>query len=180
MSVYFLAYRGRSLLSRFIRFATAGDYSHVGLAVSLAESGDIKLWSPADGERPELEFGAWGSAFRPWDVKVRLLVIDEEHRPGTQVDVYRLPCTRDEADKILDFFLEHEGAPYDFVGALTSLVRPSWQGKKKFFCSELAYAACLSAGARLLNEDRPYKVTPRIFCLSPYLKKFGQFQTRRV
>jgi len=177
-AVYFLAYRGKSPLSRMIRFLTAGDYSHVGLAVTMETNGGLRLWAPRFGERPELELGAWGKW--PWDVRVEVLLIDKEHRPGTEVDLFKLPCTESEAQAIFDFYLENEGAGYDWLGALTCLVRPKAEDKGRWFCSELAYAACLSAGVKLLNEDRPHKVTPRIFFLSPYLKRVGQFQTREV
>ena len=194
MSVYFLAYRGKSPLSRLIRFFTAGDYSHIGLAVQLnvqgydasvdlvgrlktQEKGDLALWSPKHSERPSRDLSAWGHWYKPWDVKIRAYVIDREHEPGTVVDIYKLPCTGEEAEKIFAFYREWAGAPYDWLGALTSIVRPTEQDKKRWFCSEIAYAACLSAGVRLLNETRPHKVTPRIFCLSPYLKRVGSFVT---
>jgi len=194
MAVYFLAYRGKSPLSRLIRFFTAGDYSHIGLAVRLdvqgydasvdlvgrlktQEKGDLALWSPKHSKRPSRDLSAWGHW--PWDVKIRAYVIDREHEPGTVVDIYKLPCTEQEAQKILDFYLDNYGARYDLWGAITSIVRPTEQDKKRWFCSEIAYAACLSAGVRLLNETRAHKVTPRIFCLSPYLKKVGQFTTKK-
>ena len=174
--VYFLAYRGRSPLSRLIRFLTAGDYSHIGLAV-VREGGELAPWGLRHGARPELELGAWGRWYRPWEARIRVLEIDEAHTPGTPVDLFRLPCTEAEARGILDFYRKHLGAGYDFLGALTSLVRPVGEDKRRWFCSEIAYAACLAAGVRLLNETRPHKVTPRIFALSPYLKRVGQFET---
>jgi len=176
-AVYFLAYRGESPLSRLIRFVTAGDYSHIGLAVCVGSDHSIHLWAPSDSKRPVRDFSAWGHW--PWEACVRDYDIDREHKPGTRVDLFKLPCTEQEAQAILNFYLKHEGAPYDWLGALTSIVRPTRQGKKRWFCSEIAYAACLSAGVRLLNETRPHKVTPRIFCLSPYLKLVGQFTTEK-
>lgn len=194
MAVYFLAYRGKSLLSRMIRFVTAGEYSHIGLAVrrdvqgydasvdllgrlKTQEKGNLYLWTPEDSERPQRDLSAWGHW--PWDAHVHDYVIDREHKPGTLVDIYKLPCTEQEAEKILDFYLGNYGARYDLWGAITSIVRPTEQKKCHWFCSEIAYAACLAAGVRLLNEDRAHKVTPRIFCLSPYLKKVGQFTTKK-
>jgi len=177
MSVYFLAYRGVSPLSRLIRFVTAGDYSHIGLSVARGEDGGLRLWRLTDGDRPRLELGAWGKWYRPWDVRLRVFEIDAAHRPGTRVDLYRLPCTEREAEAIFDFYRKRLGAPYDWLGALTSVVPATHDGKRRWFCSEIAYAACLAAGVRLLNETRAAKVTPRIFCLSPYLKRVREFET---
>ena len=194
-AVYFLAYKGKSPLSRLIRFFTAGDYSHIGLAVRLDvqsigakvdllgrlktwEKGRAVLWSPKYSKRPFHDLSAWGHWYSPWDVWIRPYRIDIEHKPGTEVDIYKLPCTTEEAEKIFAFFQERIGAPYDWLGALTSIVRPTEQSQKRWFCSEIAYAACLAAGVKLLNEENAAKVTPRIFCLSPYLKKVGQFTTQ--
>ncbi len=182
-AVYFLAYKGKSPLSRLIRFFTAGDYSHIGLAVARTgtkETHGFEIWRPQMGPRPFWELGPWGNWYKPWEARLRAIPIDREHKPGTQVDLYKLPCTGQEARKIFWFYLERIGAPYDFLGALTCITSPTREDKKRWFCSEIAYAACLSAGAKLLNEERPAKVTPRIFCLSPYLKFEKTFYTERA
>jgi len=190
MAVYFLAYRGKSFLSRVIRFATGGDYSHIGLAVRrdvqgydasvdllgrlhVREMGDLYLWTPKDSERPRRDLSAWGHW--PWDAYVHDYAIDREHAPETQVDIFKLPCTEQEAEKILHFFLDNYGARYDLWGAITSIVRPTEQDKKRWFCSESMFAALLNAEKILLRDTQPAEVSPRLFLKSRLLKHVGDF-----
>lgn len=147
-------YRGRSLLSRVIRWRTWSVYSH---AAWLCASGTvIEAWTKG-GVR-------------------HVANLSVAHTPGTIVDLYEITAEVDYA--AAELFLKRQlGKPYDFLGILGFILRRRCQEESRWFCSELVFSAVLAGGLRLLNTLDPWQVSPGELATSPFLTKVGTFTT---
>jgi len=139
-------YKGKSWLSKAIRWQTRGEYSHAA-------------WLCPDGAVYE----AWsrGGVVRSKD-------LSEIHTPGTEIDLFSVIV--DGAD--VEMFLQDQvGKKYDFrsvTGFMTR--RPELpQDQDKWFCSELIFAAIAFAGVMLLHRVAPFEVSPKMISWSPRL-----------
>lgn len=140
-----LAYRGKSLISKAIRFQTRSPYSHIG--VQLSDGSVVEAWHKGGVQHVESP--------------------STLHTKGTKVDVYRIDRVFDAATAER-FLLEQVGKKYDFSAVARFLSRRNSSANDKYFCSELAEYACLFAGVRLLN-GKPSKHSPRDTVMSPIL-----------
>lgn len=140
-----LAYRGKSLVSKAIRFQTRSPYSHI--AVELDDGSVIEAWHKG------------GVVHRKH--------YREGHTPGTPVDFYEISGDFDieEAERFLKMQV---GLKYDFVSVFRFVSRRKSPSNKKYFCSELAEYAFMFAGLPLLNGN-PSEHSPRDTVMSPYL-----------
>lgn len=148
-----LAYRGKSLISRAIRFQTRSNYSHI--AVSLPDGSVIEAWH-VGGVR-HVKNASVG------------------HTPGTQVDVFDIAADYDQA-AVIAYLKSQVGKKYDFRSILRFISRRDDAHNDKFFCSELSESALLAGGLRLLN-GRPSHHSPRDTVMSPYLIHSWTFLT---
>jgi len=140
-----LAYQGKSLISKAIRFQTRSKYSHIGTKFK-------------DGRVVE----AWHKNGVQMSPNASTL-----HTPGTKVDVYRIDGDIDEA-MAERFLYDQIGKKYDFNSVARFMSRRKAIENGKWFCSELAEYAVAFAGLRLLNGS-PSAHSPRDTVLSPYL-----------
>lgn len=140
-----LAYRGKSLISKAIRFQTRSKYSHI--AVMLDDGSVIEAWHKG-GVRKSPSFSTL-------------------HSPGTKVDVFRIDADFDEATTNR-FLHEQVGKKYDFKSVARFLSRRKTRHNNKYFCSELAEFALAFGGLLLLNGN-PSEHSPRDTVLSPHL-----------
>lgn len=113
------------LYNRAVRWWTGGKYSHVELIFSNGLSAS--------------------SSFR--DGGVRFKTIDYDM---AKWDIYPLHNVNEAA--ALQWFQQHQGAPYDIVGNLHFLFNPIAGSVKKWFCSEAAAAA--------LGVNEPWRCDP--------------------
>jgi hypothetical protein len=160
-------YRGKSLVSRIIKWISWGIYSHA--AIRLPDKGGI--------------------IYEAWEgVGVRKgISISDGHTLGTRVDIYPVVITDYEYDIIVQSLESQIGKKYDFKGVFrfSPFLRmffskyPSASEHNKWFCSELVLWALGRAGVILLN-DEPWKVSPSDIAKSPLLKMTGVMYTNSI
>ena len=128
-------YRGKSRISRGIRWQTRGPYSHAA-------------WLCSDG-----------SVYESWH---RGGVVHSEsvgsiHTPGTEVDLFAVQVDNAQVERFLESQL---GKHYDWRAIMGFVSRcPQLADEQdKWFCSELVFAACAFAGVGLFRLGKPEPV----------------------
>lgn len=137
----FACYQGTSWVSKAIRFLTRSQYSHV--AVILRDTSVIEAWHEGKGVRI-----------------VRNL--SEQHTPGTVVDVYAFidPLTQDQERAAEDFLRHQIGKKYDFRAVFRFVTKKRSKRDNRWFCSELATQAAMTAGRALFSSTEAWEVPP--------------------
>ena len=149
MAIRIAQYKGKSFISSLIKFVTWGTYSHT--AIMLSDTEIVEAWEGSNS--------------------VRIIRgLDDGHKIGTSVDIYSVELTEEQEAIFREFVAEQIGKKYDFWGIAGFLVRRSIQTKGSWFCSELFAAACIAAGAPLLNDRKPYQISPQMVISSPRTK----------
>ena len=140
-----LAYKGVSLISKAIRWQTRSPFSHI--AVELDDKTVVEAWHKGGVVHT--------SSFRA------------VHTPGTEVVAFNIiqPYNAYEVER---FLLDQVGKKYDFQSVFRFVSRRKAPANDKWFCSELAEAAFIEGGLRLLN-GLPSEHSPRDTVMSPYL-----------
>lgn len=147
-------YKGTSALSRAIRWRTWSDYSHAA-------------WVCEDG-----------SVIEAWKGGVRHVADQQkQHTPGTAVDLFTVAMTDEQKWAAQEFLIHQIGKPYDYGGILGFMTRAKSEHPEKWFCSELVFAACLSAGVELLRRIPAWKVYPGMLSLSAVLADADEFKS---
>jgi len=152
--IYIGQYRGKSLMSRLIRWRTWSDISHT--AAFLPDLATV--------------IEAWGGGVvcRPWLVG---------HTPGTEINLYRVTCSKEQEQRFYRFLQDQLGKGYDFTGLLGFVSRSRVEDKDRWFCSELIFAAARHAGIDLLARIEPYQVDPGTLNTSPLLNHIRTMRT---
>lgn len=148
-------YKGTSLVSRLIRWATWSEYSHAS-------------W--IDGIH---EYEAWHTRGERFKSGVRCVIgLGAGHSLGTVVDIYQVPeLTVEQAQEIRLFLISQIGKRYDLRGVLGFISRrDSAQYQDRWFCSELVFTALLRVGLPLLSNVPAHRVSPGMLALSPRLR----------
>jgi hypothetical protein len=143
-------YKGISSLSRVIRWANRAIYSHAA-------------WI-------DPESGACYEAWTHGGVR-KVPSFSSAHTPGTQLDIFATPATREQSLTIRRFLEWQIGKPYDWRGILHFVTRrPEYpRDQDRWFCSELVFAAYRSAGVPLLARVDAFTVSPGMLSWSPLL-----------
>lgn len=146
-------YRGESLASRVIRWATWSPYSHVAWIDD--DNGDV--------------YEAWGKGV------VRAGNLLANHTNGTPIEVFTVAGETHERRCLIRYAMAGElGKPYDFRGVLGFVSRRAQaQSQDRWFCSELVFHAYRQAGIDLLSRIPAFKVTPGLLSYSPMLVTAG-------
>jgi len=171
-------YRGRSLLSRAIRFRTWSPYSHVSV-IRIPESFEL-LTLP---DRDELLLSA--PMIDAWKGGVRLVHgVLAGHDKSTVVDIYLvIPSLRQalHAETLWTDALAHVGMPYDYLGVLGFLARSDRaHSDRRLFCSELASRVFARAGLSLLSASIPHhRVYPGMIPASPIIHRVHTLSPHR-
>lgn len=143
-------YRGRSWISRAIRWYTWGPYSHASyVAPDLAY--EIEAWGRGG---VQLHDG-----------------IGTAHTDADVIDLYEVHVSAEQTRVIEQFLREQVGRRYDWHSIFHFIARRSEHARdqQRWFCSELICAAYRSAGVELLV--RPcYSVSPSLLGSSPLLR----------
>lgn len=153
-------YRGLSPVSRAIQFVTWSPYSHA-------------TWV-SDDDQPQREYEAWVRGV------TRTAGVGEAHTPGTRVELYRVRGITPEQDRAVEAFLSEQlGKGYDWMGLTNFITRRAATDAQQlvWFCSELIFEAHLRAVLPLLRAIKPWKVSPGILSLCPYLDFVREFVT---
>jgi len=151
-------YKGKSIVSRLIRWRTWSEYSH---AAWVCEDGTI--------------LDAWQKG------GVRHVAnISVGHKPGTPVEFFTLYLTPMQRGMIECFLKRQVGKKYDWHGVLKFISRRKTTAdqQKKWFCSELISAAFNHARRPLLVRIRDEQVSPGLLAISPLLKRKSIVYTR--
>jgi len=145
--IYVALFRGRSLVSRLIRWQTRSCYSHAALARF------------EDGQLVVLE---------AWHVGgVACGLVDERHTAGTQIDLFEAAGL--DGSIAWDNARETLGQSYDWLGVLRFVSRRSHRRKaRRWFCSEHVMVFARLAGANLLTGPAE-NVSPGMLARSPLL-----------
>ena len=142
-----LLFRGRGFISWAIRFQTRSPYSHA--AVEISPGTIIESWQGAGVRQKHIT----------------------DYRNVDAFTINFSPSTSPQySPKLLIEFLQRQiGLRYDYRSVFRFLSRRTAPSNSSFFCSELVFASCLSAGLPLLSRIPPSHVSPGHLALSPYL-----------
>lgn len=152
-------YRGRSKLSRLIRWWTRGPYSHAAIVTTA------------------------GTVIEAWTKGVREVAsVSTDHAPGTQVDLFAVEGLTPERAKVMEDFARAQiHKAYDYRGLFGFLTRSTHDNEKAWFCSELAVAALRYGGLRPFSDMAPaWKVSPTVLAWSPGLQYVRSVVTVKV
>jgi len=166
-----LAYfNGKSLVSKLIKWRTWGKYSHVGWIV------DRDVTIDFDGE-PLLIPG--GTIYESWHIKSKGAARNgfrkgragTLHKPGTPVDLYRVPFVNEAQHHALlrcfERMARDPNARYAFRAVITGFMLRKHIEDDLVFCSEsmmLGFDACK---LRMLINVEPKQVSPVDLSRSP-------------
>lgn len=145
-------HKGRGWIGKLIQWQTRSIYSHASVLL-------------AGPEGPVIESREFQG--------VRWL---EHLDPAEDVDLFAVRpfgCMFDPA-RVRQFLRCQLGKPYDYTMVARFISRRSSPGlsEDRWFCSELVFAAFLSAGIRLLARVEPWAVSPGLLAFSPLLELY--------
>ena len=166
-------YHGVSKLSRLIQWQQRSPISHSAIIL-----GDGARVACAAGRMPEwlqscTLYEAWGTVVPPKGRVYRRKGISKGHTPGTRIDLYAVDCPIGQYDEVRLFLDSEVGSRYDFRALFSFITRRDRHRDGAWICSELAFAAALLYGVRLLDRIEPHAVSPGLLDLSPMLIPFG-------
>ena len=162
-----LLYKGKSLISKLIKWQTFGIYSHAA-------------WWCQDGTVIE----AWHKKTVNGKLKLTLKEGVQRHdspatihTPGTEIDVFAVPGIDEAA--VEAFLVSQIGKDYDFAPVIRGFTfRVMLDNPNKWFCSELTFAGVEKGGINLLRDIPAWKVSPGLLSYSPLLEPVGTIITR--
>ena len=153
--IYILNYRGKSLISKLIKLATWGEFSHTALCTKQGHT--IEAW----------HIGGVDKAPSPW----------HNHTTGTEVTVYGLKLSPVSAKRIWNEADNLVGSKYDFRALLGFIPGVRWlwgDNPQHWFCSHLVAVACKRGGAPLFSpQTKLYKISPALVDTSAELTRLG-------
>lgn len=127
--------RSNMIGSKFIRFMTWSDFSHVGMIMP-------------DGMVIEARYPE-GVVMRP---------MSEALKHASEHEIISIPVKNVRAT--LDFMRCQLGKKYDTSGLFSFVTKRDWQSPDKWFCSELV-ASALAAGGTQVGRVEASRVTPQ-------------------
>lgn len=141
-----LAYQGKSIISKLIRWQTRSIYSHI--AVELDDGSIIEAWL-TDGVIHRDSF-------------------NEGHTDGTPVDFFQVKGLVD-SSKAEEFLWKQVGKKYDWISVFRFLWHTPAEKNNRWFCSELAEKALETVSSKLLHGNCS-EHSPRDTAMSPLLE----------
>lgn len=140
-----LLFRGRGIISALIRWQTRSVYSHA--AILMPDGNIIESWQ-GEGVRTK-KLTDWSN-------------IDQFEVVG---------MTREQWIYAIEFARLQIGRGYDYLGVIRFVSRKSLPANKRWFCSELVFAALKQVGVSLLERIDAGEVSPGLLANSPLLKE---------
>mgnify|MGYP003388997292 CR=1 FL=1 len=141
-------YKGKSIISKLIRWKTRGVYSHV--AVVFSKYDVLEAWQGTNSVR--------------W-----IKSLSAGHTSGTPVDIFDLDAEVD-IKAALAFAQAQIGKKYGYRTILKFLTGTSDDSQNDWICSEIALAIVRAGDVNLLARVDAYKVSPVALSWSPLLK----------
>jgi hypothetical protein len=165
-------FRGKSFVSKVIRWRTWGKYSHVawivGREVAFADDLGRRVVIPA------------GTIYESWHKKdkgaprngVRKGFAGGLHKPGTPIDLYRVKITdlhHEHLIRTLEDKLKDPNAAYDWRAVISgfALRKRKANSASRLFCSELLMDAFRRIAYRFLINIAPEQTSPADMSHSP-------------
>ena len=175
-------FRGKSFVSKCIRWRTWGSFSHVAWIV------ERDIWIQlAPGKKL---FVPRGTIYESWHRKAkgakrngaRKGIAGDLHKPGTLVDLYKVNLSKKQEEKLiiaLELWARDPKAKYALRAVLVgfSLRKNSAHNKHHIFCSDLLMHAFIAANFRFLINIKPFKTSPVDMSHSPKQHFIGQWKT---
>lgn len=149
--VFIVLYSGSSLISRLIRWQTRSEYSHAALLFE-----DDWFIEAREFSRVHATLGL-------------------QRKKGESVDIFTVEgMTFDQVHELRAFAVRQLGKKYDYrmVARFLSRRQQDRASRRKWFCSELVFAAFRHAGVSLLRATEPWEVSPGLLARSPALRPF--------
>lgn len=141
---HILLYRGADSVSKLIQWQTRSPYSHAALLLP-------------DGETIIESQYPTGVGIRPVNAADRL-----------EADVFAVAdMTAGKWAKAVDFAMDELDEPYDYQSIFRFITRTKRSIDRRWFCSELVFAALQAAGIGLLHRIESWAVAPGHLALSP-------------
>lgn len=138
-----LLFRGRGLLSAFIRWQSRSKFAHAALL--LPDGRILESW-PGAGVRV--------TSLPDWD-GVTVCRVQGMTEVGWRMSV--------------SFACEQVGCGYDWLGVTRFVSRREMPTNTRWFCSELVTAAVAAGGVELVRGIPPSEVSPHLLSVSPLL-----------
>jgi hypothetical protein len=194
VDTYILASEGISLISNLIKKYQRGfPYTHIAYVYKWNEKDNRLKNNP-------IVIEAWHLPVRKKFMEKRIKILGKKiitvkipkiqfggvflrdfassHTIGTKFSIFRVKTTLEQKEKIEEFLFDKVRktelglVEYDLKGFFGFITfSKNSDDKNAYFCSELVFSAYKYAGIELLKNIEPYKVSPRLLLLSPYLEK---------
>ena len=174
-------FKGKSFISRLIKWRTWGKYSHVAWIV------DREFSFMHKGRHYVIEAG---TIYESWHKKskgakrrgVRKGIAGDLHKPGTEIDLEAIPLSDAEYQELILFFERKAADPkakYGFRGVLSgfTLRKDKAHGKYSVFCSQLLMQGFAFIKFVLLRNIEPYQTSPVDMSHSPIARHVGTWLT---
>jgi hypothetical protein len=194
VKTYILATKGKGVISSLIRKYQRGfPYTHIAYVYKLEEFENpiiIEAWHlpvkfELEKKKIKIPTSKIFSLITKRDIEItikkpkirigglRLGYLRDLHDKGVEYSIFEIEVKKEQKDLIEIFLLKQLSSKreYDLKGIFGFATFSDIEDKKKWFCSELVFTAYKYAGIDLLKYIEPYKVSPRLFLLSPLLKK---------
>jgi hypothetical protein len=167
--LYFCAFSGNSIISKFIKFWTRSSYSHIAYLYIDEE----KITDVFKNEKMYL--------IEVWKEKGKTILqqywqkVDcsnklfkdcfKNHKKGTKIDIWSIEVEEDKYKYVNKFInnLAINKTKYDYVAIVSFLLRLKKQENNKYFCSE----GCI---APLVNVNFWYEINPSFVSPSDFIK----------
>ena len=149
-------FQGIGYISKSIRWQTDSIWSHT--AAVLRDGSVVESWhkggvSHVDGGHTNFYTN-------------RLYGLSKNHNAGTKVDLFYIPCTKEQYDGFEAFLLSHIGDKYDFWAVLRFVTRKPYDENDRWFCSEYIAEALCGVNIPLQCRIRTYKMSPQLVGIS--------------
>ncbi len=175
-------FKGKSWVSRLIKWRTWGEYSHVAWIVDRDVT--VKVQTGIEVIIPA------GTIYESWHKKskgarrngVRKGVAGDLHKPGTVVDLYAIEIDDAHYAELLgrlEWWAANPDAKYDFRGVISGFMlrKKSAHSECKQFCSEVLMRCLISNRIRFLINIRPEQTSPMDMAHSPIQRFIGTWKT---
>lgn len=106
-----------------------------------------------------------------------LLNLSKNHKPGTIVDIFHIPCTEEQATVFETYLIAQKGCGYDWMSIARFITKKPAFMDDKWFCSELFNAGANRARVTILQNIRSAQVSPQLLGISPVPQQKGSLIT---
>jgi len=136
-SIHIVAYEGKTILGKLIRYWTRFDITHV----------EVMRQNP---QRPEALTSTIGA------IEGKGVVWADLNEKKGKYKIYEVTLTKEQYKLFWQYVFSHMGKGYDYFGILGFVVLKVNEQPNRFYCSELIYKGLVAAGVNFWNEPQRY------------------------